>query len=342
LKNLYRKTQIAGFIFQKAMSGKKYKVNIAEEIKPEDDAFHGSAKRVALEWWYFDAIFSNDYSIHVGCKTNSKKKRGLASPIIEIYKDGKIQTIAKKWFRFRNFETSKEIPLVKICNKPIIKFDEERYKKTGEWVYHVDIKIKDCWAKLTFVGLSKGFKIETERESWTVALPKAKVTGEICLHGKTIKVEGFGYHDHNWNYSLLTAMDYGKAWYWGKISSNNFDVIFANIVKSSKYSEVLAVVVDGKKRFFNIHPKNIEFKQERFVRNHRKKIPTNFKLKINEVVDNVTINVDIGMDGSEFHYNRVLIAPYWRYHIKTSGNITVGSVKDTLDDIHIIEFLSFS
>jgi hypothetical protein len=324
------------------MSDKKYRLNIAKEIKPNDDAFHGSIKRLSLEWWYFDAIFTNGYSIHVGCKTNSKKKRGLISPIIEIYKDGKIQSIVKKWFRFKNFETSKEIPLVKLFNKPLIEFDEERYKKTGEWAYRINIKIKDCWAKLTFTGLSKGFKIETERESWTVALPRAKVTGEICLHGKTIDVEGIGYHDHNWNYTLLTALDYGKAWYWGKINSNNFDVIFANIIKSSKNSEILAVIVDGNKRFFNIRPENIEFKKERFIRNNRKKIPTSFKLKIDEVVDNVPIKVDINMDGSGFHYNRVLIAPYWRYHIKTSGNILVGPVKDVLDNINIMEFLSFS
>jgi len=324
------------------MSNDNYRVYIAEEIKPKDDAFHGSSKQLALEWWYFDAIFTNGYSIHVGCKTNSRKKHGLVNPMIEIYKDGKVQALVKKWFRFHNFETSKEIPLVKLFDKPIIKFDEDHYKKTGEWVYHIDISVKDCWAKLTFTGLSKGFKIETHRESWTVALPKAKVTGEMCLNGEIIKVDGIGYHDHNWNYTLVTAMDYGKAWYWGKMRSENFDVVFANIVKSSKYSEVLAVAVDGKGRFFNIHPKNIQFIPERYVRDHRKKIPTNFKLKIDEVVNDVPIKIDVEMDGSKFHYNRVLVAPYWRYHTKMKGYISVDSKKENVKETELIEFLSFS
>jgi len=316
--------------------------NIATDISPKDDAFHGSRRQLALEWWYFDAIFSNGYSIHVGCKTNSRKNRGLVSPMIEIYKDGKIQAMTKKWFRFQNFETSKEIPLVKLFDKHVIKFDEERYKKKGEWVYHIDMKIKDCWTKLTFTGASKGFKIETERESWTVALPKAKVTGEICLGDKAIKVEGIGYHDHNWNYTLLTAMNYGKAWYWGKLRSKSFDVIFANIVKSKKKSEVLTIVVDGEKRFFNINPKKIHFEPGNHIRNNRKKIPTSFKLKIDDSVENTPIKIDIDMDGNNFHYNRALIAPYWRYHTKLNGSISVGKTKEKVDNTEIIEFLSFS
>lgn len=316
--------------------------NIATDILPKDDAFHGSPRQLALEWWYFDAIFTNGYSIHIGCKTNSRKNRGLVSPMIEIYKDGKIQTIAKKWFRFQNFEPSKEIPLVKLFNKPIIRFDKERYEKTGEWVYHLDMKIKDCWAKLTFTGISKGFKIETKRESWTVALPKAKVNGSLKIDDKIIKVKGKGYHDHNWNYTLLTAMNYGKAWYWGKLRSEKFDVVFANIVKSKNLSEVLAIVVDGKKRFFNIHPEKIQFKPERYVCNNRKKIPTNFNLKIDDLVDDTPIKIDINIDGSNFHYNRALIAPYWRYHAKLNGSISVGKMKEKVDNTEIIEFLSFS
>ena len=42
-------------------------------IIPSDDAFHGSLRHIGAEWWYFDALFADDLSIHVGYKTFSKK-----------------------------------------------------------------------------------------------------------------------------------------------------------------------------------------------------------------------------------------------------------------------------
>ena len=324
------------------MNSHEMPVYIAEEITPKDDAFHGSTKLIALEWWYFDAILNNGYSVHIGCKTSSRKNRGLVNPMIEIYKDGKVVALVKRWNRFHNFNTSKQIPLVKLFNKPIIKFEEERYKKTGEWAYRVSMKIKDYAVNLAFIGACKGWKIETKAESWTVALPKATVTGEIIIKGKKINVEGIGYHDHNWNYTLLTAMNYGKAWYWGKIRSETMDVVWANIVKSAKKSEILAIVNQGKDKFFSIHPKKIHFKPDKFIRNHRKKIPTNFFLKINDIVNDIPINAEIKMEPKEIQYNRVLVAPYWRYHAKMTGFISVGSHKETIDNTEIMEFLSFS
>jgi len=85
---------------------------IPQDISPADDAFHGSPKRVAAEWWYFDAIFNNNYSVHIGFKIFSRKKFGIVTPNIEFYKHGKLVVKTAKRYLFRNFETSKEVPLV--------------------------------------------------------------------------------------------------------------------------------------------------------------------------------------------------------------------------------------
>ena len=73
-------------------------INIVENIIPSDDAFHGSPKRISAEWWYFDAILNNDYSIHIGFRTISRKKIGFVMPFIEIYKNGDLKHIKKKRF----------------------------------------------------------------------------------------------------------------------------------------------------------------------------------------------------------------------------------------------------
>ena len=213
-----------------------------EDITPSDDAYHGSPKRISAEWWYFDAIFNNKYSAHVGFKTFSRKNLGMVSPNIQFYKDGEFILNAAKRFLFRNFETSNQVPIVKLFKKPVIEFNQDRYNKSGEWVYNFNLKIENNAIYLEFKGLTKGWKIETDNESWTVALPKATVTGEIIVNGKKMSVNGIGYHDHNWNYSMLTVMNYGIGWYWGKIRSDSFVIVWANIIKSKKRSQILAVV----------------------------------------------------------------------------------------------------
>jgi len=168
------------------------------------------------------------------------------------------------------------------------------------------------------------------------------LSGEIIVNGKKMSVEGIGYHDHNWNYSMLTVMNYGRGWYWGKIRSNSFNIIWANTVKTAKRSEILAVASKDKNGFFNINPENIRFKVEKFIRVRGRKIPACFTLQIDDVVNDTPIKVDVKMKSENIHYGKALLAPYWRYHINTLGFISIGDKKEQVDATHIMEYLSFS
>ena len=98
------KTQIETFSYTKTMNNTTTKANV-EDIVPSDDAFHGSPKRVSAEWWYFDAVFNNGYSAHIGFKTFFRKNLGMVSPNIQYYKDGKLVVNSAKRFLSNNFET---------------------------------------------------------------------------------------------------------------------------------------------------------------------------------------------------------------------------------------------
>lgn len=315
----------------------------AEKITPEDDAFHGSPKHVAAEWWYFDAVFNNGYSAHLGFKTFSRGKIGLVSPTIELYKNGNLIVQKQKRHLFKNFETSKKYPKAEVLNKPVIRFDNEKYKKTSAWVYNYNLKIDEYSVDLDFIGLTEGFKIETKNESWTVALPKAKVKGEIQLQDEKINVEGIGYHDHNWNYSLLTVMNYGIGWYWGRISSKTFNIVWAKIVKSSNKYELITVVNEDNNGFYNINPRNIVFRLNKFSGKGRKKIPKIITIRIDDNVNGKNIRADVTMEAEKIHFGKALVAPYWRYHIKSSGFISINNKKEKVEDNYsIAEYLKFS
>ncbi len=313
-----------------------------EDIIPTDDAFHGSPKRISAEWWYFDAIFDNKYSIHIGLRIISRKKLGIILPFIEIYKNGELYKQKQKRFLLKNFETSKKYPNIKLFDKPIIEFDKYKYNNEKKWIYRINYNFEDIKINLIFTGLNKGFKIETNAESWTVALPKASVIGEIILNGKKMIVNGIGYHDHNWNYSLLSAINYGKAWFWGKIRGNNFNIVWANVIKKSKKNDLLAIISNNRDKYYNINQDNIYFKAGDFIMDHHRKMPTKFQLKIDDVLNNDIIKADIVMNVKNLHFSSVITAPYWRYHVKNKGYISINKNKELIDNIEIMEYLKFS
>ena len=141
-----------------------------------------------------------------------------------------------------------------------------------------------------------------------MALPKAVVKGVIVVNGKEMYVNGIGYHDHNWNYSILTVMNYGRGWYWGKIRSESFVIVWANIIKPAKRSQLIAVVNQDKDGYLNINPKNIHFNVLKFLRKGYKKIPISFKLQIEDEICDKIVKVDVNMESQNFHYGKQLLA----------------------------------
>jgi len=319
--------------------GNTHTKSIPQNILPRDDALQGSAKYFAAEWWYFEAVFNNKYSTVISFTTFSKKNH-FAFPTIEIYKDGNFETRAIKRYLFHDFQISKNLPLIKLGNNKIIEFDQERFNNRGEWVYNVSMKIDDYEVNLTFIGTTQGWKFELGKtEGWTVALPKASVTGDITVNGKRMKVNGIGYHDHNWNSSSSRVMN-TWGWYWGKILSKTLNLVWANIMKTCSEGELLAVLNQDNQGFFAINPENIHFKSNKFIRNYGRKMPTSYTIQIDDVVNDIPINVDVNMAVKNIHRRnrKLLIAPYWRYHVEANGYISLGSCRETVNSTQIMEF----
>lgn len=92
--------------------------HIPRDISPKDDAYHVTKKIISEEWWYFDAVFDNNYSLHTGF-TIFLKKNKIASLAIEIYKNGKLEVQAIKRHFFKPFEVSAEYPNATILGKKL-------------------------------------------------------------------------------------------------------------------------------------------------------------------------------------------------------------------------------
>ena len=321
----------------------------AESITPKDDAYHGSFNLLDIEWWYFDAIFENGYSIHVGVRTFHTNHHGVVKLRIEIYKEGKILVEALKSDLFERFLFSPETPLVKYGNDLLMGFDTEYYQKTGKWRYHVSMNIKNQAVDLTFNGLAEGWKFETPDNSWVVVFPTAHVTGTLTVDGQVMQVQGVGYHDHNWDYSIATAVK-NWGWFWGRITGESFNLIWAKTMRTLDDSTLLAVIspthgaLEDGKGFISIQQDAITLTPKQYMYSHHRCIPTHLELSINEnkSIQDKPVQASLLMELIDVQHSRIFTAHYWRYHMKTSGTITVGSKTETfVDSSQIIEFLLF-
>jgi hypothetical protein len=310
-----------------------------QKIIPKDDGFHGS-KKLAAEWWYFDGVFSDGYSFHVGIRTFTRKNRGRVILFFELYKDDHIIFEKKQKHSFKEIKTTTDFPSVRVNNESVLDFDMKRYQENNDWVYHINVSIDDCRADLSFTGIAQGFKIETEKESWTVAVPKALVQGTIEYEGKTLSVDGIGYHDHNWNYTLMSAFTYGKGWFWGKIKSDTITIVWANVLKRSGFEDLLSIVCPDHNGFFNINPKNISFEITSYQRFKRRSIPSCIHLSFQDNVKSLPIHLDVTMDVGHVHFTKVFFASYWRYHVHIRGSVSVDETKERIDSMQIMEYLS--
>jgi hypothetical protein len=325
---------------KKVRESSKFRFLQAVDIQPIDDSFHGSIKLLDIEWWYFDAVFENGYSVHIGFRIYHIRGFGIVQSRIDIYKDGKVIAEELKTDLFSKFVIDPHFPTIKIVDKTVVKFDNDAYERNKEWKYNVKFSINDNAVDLLFTGTTKGWKIETLDTCWAVPLPKAVVTGEITVDGKKLQVKGLGYHDHNWSYSPVTAMN-NLGWYWGRISSDTINVTWAKTIQNRAKTDIIAVINKDGGIFYNVDPENVDISTGNYILNSGGEIPEVFNLKINDET-NVKIYCQVKMNTIDTQYTRIFTIKYWRYHVIANGRISIGNYyEDISNKPQIIEFLKF-
>ena len=129
-----------------------------------------------------------------------------------------------------------------------------------------------------------------------------------------------------------------SGWFWGKINSNNFTITWANIMTSWFSKQPLVVVNNVNDSYVNIEPENIQFVPKNFQIRNGMVIPTQFILNVDK--GNVSIHVDIEVLGIN-HAKVMGVINYWRYHVRSTGSITVDSQTEEIDEIHMAELVRF-
>ncbi len=309
---------------------------IGEEFSPQDidikdDSLHRKRSFGRVETWYYDAVFSNNYSMAIVVNVINLGYLSFVLSGLCIYKNAKLIKEIDVRTTYKNFFGSEEKPDIKLKGQQIIKGDIE--KDTKKWVYNISMTDEKEGIDLEFIKTKKAWKGTTFLGSWLV-IPRFEVTGRIFLNGNTINVSGQGYHDHN--IYPIHAPFLNKGYHFGKFSVDSFDITWANIKKSHN-KEQLMVVLNNDQEYISIDPKNISYTVDKQLEDHGKIIPAKFNIK----VEGKQLKLDVDIESITFHHTRIPSVNYWRYHVRNTGKIQINSVSRKIDDIEISEYLKF-
>ena len=207
------------------------------EVELWEDGARTDGSKGNYEWWYFDSHYPDGTVLVVFFY--SKMPIAVNGPI-------------------------KPISTIELTLPDGTKLSEEVYASIKESHYatdRCDVKIGDCFchgdlehyevvfkgktisATLTLDGTVRAWRSQTgsiffgDNEehyfAWLPAIPDGKAVADISYGGKTLHLEGSGYHDHNWgNVSMMSLMHH---WYWGRAKIGEYKVISSWITAGKKY-----------------------------------------------------------------------------------------------------------
>ena len=217
---------------------------LSETIQPWEDGQRASTGRGSFEWWYFDAHF-DDPGTDPAARGSTAVIVFATKPLLERkgpLKPSLMITITRP-------DGSK------VAQFPILPADQFRASKEGcdvhigpSWVkgdlqrYELHTEADGIRADLVFTalvpawrpGAGKSFFGDLDHYfAWLPSIPYGHVQGSLTYDGQTYKVEGSGYHDHNWgNIGLDQVMDH---WYWGRAHLGDYTLIYVEQIGAQAY-----------------------------------------------------------------------------------------------------------
>jgi hypothetical protein len=208
-------------------------------VEPWEDGTRTNAgERGTYEWWYFDSRLEDGSSLVIVFYTKPMMSPGSGpDPNVTIRlidPAGKEYAQTYRPANRADFSASKDGCDVRmgVCT---FKGNLKDYQ-----IYYDDGAVQ---AKVTLTSTVPAWRPETghiffgdqdeDYFAWLPAVPEGKVSAEITREGKTTRLSGTGYHDHNWgNANMRPLLNH---WYWGRAKIGPYTAITSWIWGEKKY-----------------------------------------------------------------------------------------------------------
>ena len=291
----------------------------------QDSLFKGRRqyrnRRHFFEWWYIDVTLKNGYQIVVVFYMplyTFRSQKPLT--IVEVYgpRGEKIEHGMCMEKRSKGLKNSGGVAI------------GTNYFKGQYPEYKLFWKNDKIELDLVFKNQMKSWKLgtgllfrdeKTERYfNWVVPVPRATVSGSLKIKDRFIEVDGVGYHDHNWGNFVLK--DVFSWWYWGRIFTDEYTIIYAKI-EENKSGHITPFMM-ARKGEVVISTNKVEILQDYWTcKNTDTIFPQQCKMKVANGKEQIELTTKVRkiIENTEFFFNPFQ-SPFPR---KLLNNILDGS-----------------
>jgi hypothetical protein len=303
---------------------------IPQESTLRDDALHRK-KRYHIETFYYDAVFENHYSIV--CLVNIIRLGwyGLVLTGMFIYKDTTLVNSTRRKILYHHLAGSEHYPHIAVHNQDIIRLDQQ--DDTSPRKYAISMGDNHDGFSLRFLQKTPAWHGRTALGNWLV-IPWFNVDGDLYHGGSRIPVQGHGYHDHN--IYPLTSPFHMQGYHFGKITTDEASITWANVMKKQGAEDHI-IVVTTERNYLSLPQETIDYTIEEQVNDHGKNIPKIFRLS--SKTDDITLNVR--MELTNVHYIHMPMLNYWRCHLRNTGELQIKGHSFKIQSTEISELLKF-
>jgi len=131
---------------------------VVEDITFDDTYSKGTDWLHPFEWWYFDAIFDNQYSVEFHVIIASIKGKGVVAPMLNIYHEGKLLRNSKQFLPLDAFWASVDSLAIYLSDAPFMKGYQN---SQGNWIFDLSLFLDDMGVNLTYTSMTQGWKYPT-------------------------------------------------------------------------------------------------------------------------------------------------------------------------------------
>jgi carotenoid 1,2-hydratase len=328
---------------------------------PLQEAWHRLDAPGSYEWWYFDAeddvqgisvvciwfagfAFSPYYLSHYeawkrGRRVDQPNPMDYAGFSFQLYKDGReIVNFIKEGSRELFAAEDGGIGVRFEGNRFVYDPLRDEYRLSIDFAFPA--RDRSVHASFSFRPQHRfDYRLDTEvhdgvdfRHQWVLSVPKAEVLGVLDIRSlasgkrEVLQFRGRGYHDHN--LGIVPMYESIDRWYWGRVFSDRFDLIYYVVFLHGGRTKPQAVMMvhDHQKGIHSVYDE-VTVSEKRFTRGLF--APVHGKiLRLEAAAVSVEIRHDKALDTGPF---------YLRY----TSTLSLKSGAERFSDVHgISEFLN--
>ncbi|KAA9152320.1 hypothetical protein FPZ12_037185 [Amycolatopsis acidicola] len=258
-------------------------------LAPEGNAAHLEQHRNAFEHWYFDAHLDDGHIIVGFLQTRELMSR---KPGVELHvyaPDGTRREVIRRYPESA-VKASRASCDVRIGDNHAV----AEFPADGLPVHRLHLAEGDLVFDLTFEnevpgwmpGEGKTTYGDKEYFAWAVGAPRAKVTGTVHIGETKLTASGRGYHDHNWGVGdMKRIIDH---WYWGRLYTEDFTLVYAAVLTSPKYQASWAtplMIAHHDKLVLSTGEVDVRPGERKFNGIANRDYPTSLRLSVADQVD---------------------------------------------------------